>query len=174
MDTSEIISGLAAFLWVLLPYAVTVFLAVLAWKYWLHYVRYLFVSKIEWVLLQVKVPKEVFKTPLAMEVALASAFNQTGGVNTWYKKFWQGRVLLWFSLEIVSISGKVYFFIRVPVKPTNFRSFVESQIYAQYPQAEILEVPDYTNDIPHNEKTDEWSMFGGEFVLSQKDPYPIK
>lgn len=51
---------------------------------------------------------------------------------------------------------------------------VESQIYAQYPQAEIKIVEDYTDRIPHEMKTNAWSMWGTEFEFTKPDVYPIK
>ncbi len=153
-------------LWVLL------FLGGIGWTIWLRYIREQFIESIKWTLLEIRIPKDVYKSPAAMELVLAKAIHQTGGVGTWYARLWQGKVLLWSSLEIVSIEGKIYFFIRVP---SQFRIMVESQIYAQYPQAEINEIPeDYAYYVPSYKKDGEWSMMGTEFVLSKPDPFPIK
>ena len=144
----------------------------IGWNIWLKYKREQFVEGLKWTLLEIHMPKEVYKSPAAMEIVLTKAIHQTGGVSTWYAKYIQGKVLQWFSLEIVSIEGKIYFFIRTP---SIFRTLVESQIYAQYPQAEINEITeDYAYFIPSYEKNGEWAMMGGEFVLTKPDPYPIK
>ena len=45
-----------------------------------------------------------------------------------------------FSFEIVSHRDKISFYV---VSPTAYASFVEQQIHAQYPNAQIDEVPDY-------------------------------
>jgi hypothetical protein len=158
-------------LWKILAFLVPIFLAIKAWNLWIHYINRLFVSKTKWVTLQVKIPRDVFKTPLAMELVFINALYQTFGVGTWVKKYWEGAVTNWFSLELVSIEGQVYFFIRT----TGFlKNLVESQIYAQYPRAEISEVPDYTEDVAARIETEEWGMFGSEFKLTKADPYPIK
>jgi hypothetical protein len=146
-------------------------LAFFAWKAWSHYVNRENISKLEWVLLDIKIPREVFKSPEAMELFFANALYQTGGVGTWYQRWWQGNVPAWFSLEIVSIEGRIYFLIRTQKK---FKNIIEAQIYAQYPQAEISEVEDYTLRVPPHTKDGDWSMYGTEFVLSKPDPYPIK
>jgi hypothetical protein len=146
-------------------------LGVLAWELWRKYIHQLHTKSLKWVLLQVRIPRDVFKSPAAMEIFFASALFQTGGVGTWYHKYWLGNVPAWFSLELVSIEGRVYFFIRTQEK---FRPIIESQIYAQYPQAEVVDVPDYTNDVPPHTKDGDWNMWGCEFVLTKPDPYPIK
>jgi hypothetical protein len=155
----------------LAPIWFPIVLVFVAWHSWLRYVRLSFISGLKWTLLEIRLPRDVFKSPQAMEIALVNAFHQGGGVGTWYAKYYLGKVLMWFSLEIVSIDGNVFFFIRIPL---NFKSLVESQIYAQYPQAEIKIVEDYTDRIPHEMKTNAWSMWGTEFEFTKPDVYPIK
>jgi len=143
----------------------------IGWEIRLNYKREKYIESLEWALLEIRIPKEVFKSPLAMELVLTKALHQTGGVSTWYHKYVLGQVMLWSSLEIISLEGKIYFLIRTPVK---IRPLVESKIYGQYPQAEINELPeDYTMRIREGKNTG-WSMFGTEFALTKADPYPIK
>ena len=101
---------------------------------------------------------------------LLNVFYQTSK-GKWFDWYFKGRVRDWFSLETVSLGGAVKFFIR-----TNkiYKNLIESQIYAQYPQAEIYEVPDYTRYVKYVGKGSEWEIFGTEFVLSKEDAYPIK
>lgn len=148
-------------------------LGVWAWRLWVKYVNLFFITKIEWVNIEIRIPKELYKSPAAMELILINAFYQSGGTGNWYQKYWQGNVRMWFSLEIVSIEGALYFFIRTPKK---FKGLIESQIYAQYPQAELMEVPDYTLEVARARTKEEWSMFGTEFVLDKKknEAFPIK
>ena len=139
------------------------------WRVWLYYIRAVYLSKIEWVLLEVKLPREITKPPLAMELLL-NVFYQTSK-GKWFDWYFKGRVRDWFSLEMVSLGGAVKFFIR-----TNkiYKNLIESQIYAQYPQAEIYEVPDYTKYVKYTGAGSPWEIFGTEFVLSKEDAYPIK
>lgn len=146
-------------------------LGIIAWHLWLRYIRMETISAMKWKLLQIRIPKDVYKSPLAMEVFLSTALYQTGGVGTWYHKYWLGNVPAWFSLELVSIEGKIYFFIRTLEK---FQKIVESQLYAQYPQAELIEVEDYATKVPPHDKNGDWQMYGVEFALTKEDPYPIK
>lgn len=155
----------------LAPFWAPILLAFLSWKLWIHYVNIHFLSGMKWILLEVRIPKDVYKSPLAMEIALGNALYQTGGTGTWIAKYWEGKLRNWFSLEIVSIEGNVFFFIRTPAQ---FKNIIEAQIYAQYPKAEISEVDDYINNVPVHKNPKEWSIFGTEFVLTKADPYPIK
>lgn len=153
------------------PIWLTAILLVSTWKWWMKYINRRFIENLEWTLLEIKIPKDIEKTPLAMEIALANALSQTGGVGTWYAKYWEGNLLHWFSLEMVSKGGSVHFFIRTP---SRFRDIVETQIYAQYPTMEIYEVEDYVNETMESMRKEEWSLFGSDIVLTGKDPLPIK
>ena len=53
---------------------------------WLHYVQGRFISNIKWILLEIKLPKEIHKTPLAMEVVL-NAFYQSSNKIEWWDKY---------------------------------------------------------------------------------------
>ncbi|OGI70338.1 hypothetical protein A3A09_01720 [Candidatus Nomurabacteria bacterium RIFCSPLOWO2_01_FULL_42_20] len=160
----------------LLPLA-AVFLVVYIF-FWLRvlYKRMLFINKIEWALLEIRIPRDVYKSPLAMELVFINAMHQ-GSSGTWYQALIkEGRVPLWFSLEMVSIEGAVYFFILVPTnyRRSNFKDLLESQIYAQYPQAEINEVPDYTEGVKFGFEEGTWGIWGTEFILQKPDAYPIR
>jgi hypothetical protein len=146
-------------------------LAYLAWNLWMTYIQTLFLRSLKWTLLEIKPPKEVFKSPLAMELVLNSLY-QTGGHGNWFQKYWQGRVRNWFSLEIVSIEGSVHFYIRTSVA---FKNIIESQVYAQYPQAEVIEVADYTTAVPDFSADAPIQLWGANMVLTNKEEvYPIK
>ena len=159
------------FLKALVPLIAALFLASLAWQAWISYINRVFTHSMKWVLLEVRIPKEVFKSPLAMELVLINAFHQTGGTGTWYNRWWEGKIRQWFSLEIISLEGNIFFLMRIPA---NYRNLVESQVYSQYPQAEINEIPDYTEQFPAYVKDGEFEMWGCEFKLTKPDPFPIK
>jgi len=146
-------------------------LLVLAWELWLTYVRREYLNSLKWALLEIRLPREIYKSPLAMELVLSTAFYQTGGVGNWMQKYWQGNLPIWFSLEMVSLGGEVRFFIRTQEK---FKIVIQSQIYAQYPEVEIIDAEDYTDNVPEFTKGGEWNLFGTEFLLTKADPYPIK
>lgn len=152
-------------------YFIPLFLIWLGWQLWVRHRNDEWISTLDWVMLEIRVPRDVFKSPLAMEMALGNALFQGGGVGTRYNRYWKGRVLVWFSLEIVSIEGDIHFYIRTP---KQFRNIIESQIYAQYPRAEIFQVDDYVLPVVKSMYEEEWSMWGCEFKLKKPDAYPIK
>ena len=118
------------------------------------------------ILLEIKLPKEVTKSPRAMEIILG-AFHQpsTGNIFDAYLK---GKTRTWFSLEIISIGGEVHFLIWVPEKSRNV---IESQIYSQFPQMEIFEAPDYSLDVVYNpSETSFWGAALREEVLEFELP----
>ena len=61
------------------------------------------------VLLEIKLPKDVLKSPAAMEMVIEGVWEDVVGTLT--DVYLKGRVRDWFSLEIVSIGGEVKFFI---------------------------------------------------------------
>ena len=143
---------------------------VVLWHLWIRYIQAIFINDMDWVLLEIKVPREVNKSPSAMEMVL-HAIHQTGGTGSWYKRLWKGAVRDWFSLEIISVEGNIYFFLRTI---TKYKDLIESYIYSQYPAAEINEVDDYTRYVPVYLRENDWSMYGAEMELTNDDPYPIK
>ena len=137
---------------------------------WLHYVQARFISNFNWILLEIKLPKEIHKTPLAMEIVLNALYQSTSPMQ-WWDKYRKGKVKDWFSLEMVSVDGHVKFFIRTNI---SYKNIIEAQLYAQYPDIEIYEVPDYTRYVDYRGKEGDWDMFGTEYKLAKPDAYPIK
>ena len=87
------------------PLWVTFILLMVFWHEWVDYVRAEFIFKQEHKLLQIKLPTEMFKSPLSMELFLTT-LHQTGGEGTWYDKYWLGKSRAWFTLEMVSLEAE--------------------------------------------------------------------
>lgn len=138
------------------------------WKSWVKYVRALFFSSQKYVLLELKIPKGIAKSPLAMELFMTT-LHVTGGEGTPFDRYWLGKTRPWFSLEMVSIEGSVRFFIWTR---DSFRSLVESQLYGQFPDLEITAVPDYASAIPFS--WDKYNLWGCDYKKSQPSHMPIK
>lgn len=139
-----------------------------AWHSWVSYVRRGWIAKQEKVLLEVKLPQETLKSPLAMELVF-TALYQTGGEGTPIDRYWEGKVRPWFSLELVSLGGDVKFFIWTF---KSQRNFLEASIYAQYPDVEIHQVNDYVDAMIFNPEIHE--LDGAVFQATGPDPLPIK
>ncbi|MFZ2167810.1 MAG: hypothetical protein WAV50_02985 [Minisyncoccia bacterium] len=127
-----------------------------------------FISTRKNILLEIKPPRNLVKTPLAME-AFLSSMHFSPGESNWYAR-WLGRMRPWWSLEIASFEGQVHFFIWS--RDDNYRRIIESQLYAQYPGVQIVEAPDYTRFI--SGKPEEWDIWGCDYKQSKPDPLPIK
>lgn len=150
-------------------YFLPILFLVASWKMWLSYKQTDYISKIEWLLLEIKIPKIIDKPPQAMEVLLA-IFNQ-GKEGTFIERWFKGFVPAWFSLEIASFGGDVHFYIRTP---KNLKNAIEAHIYSQFPEIEIKEVADYSLRVPYTEGSEEFDVWGVNFALTKADYFPIK
>ena len=152
--------------WIYLP----LILLLLVKDLWLKNVRQKFIQKMNWVLLEVKPPAEIKKTPRAMEQFFAGLHGCQRTPN-WKERSLGGEVQEWFSLEIVSQSGEIHFLIRTH---SMYRNLVEAQIYAQYPEAEINQVDDYVQSVPADIPNQDYDLWGTELILDKEDAYPIR
>lgn len=134
---------------------------------WFSYKRRHWIREQGSVLLEIKLPRDIAKTPLAMEFVLNGIWEDVNGTMT--DVFLKGRVRDWFSLEIVSIGGEVKFFIWLLPR---WRNIVESRIYAEYPGVEIFEAKDYSLSVSYN--PDKMNIWGITTALVKPDAYPIK
>lgn len=130
-----------------------------------------YLASLEWTLLELKIPKEVNKSPKAMEQVFAALYGVFLGPVRWQDKLFKGKVLDWFSFEMAGTSGEIHFYVRTL---KAYRNLVESQIYAQYPDAELVEADDYVSALPASLPNDEYDLWGGELILSKEDVYPIR
>jgi hypothetical protein len=112
----------------------------------------------EFVTLKILVPKNNEKGPLAAEqmfAALHGIFRE--------KLPAQEHI----ALEVASDGRTIQFYAYVP---RHFQDYLESQIYAQYPEVEITEVPDYTAI----ELSSERQAAGAVLQLAREEFFPIK
>lgn len=164
---SQFLTGVSIALF-LAPLWLPFVLVGVAWELWIILRRSEFIASQDVILLEIKPPRSVERTPLAME-AFFSGIHLSPGEGNWYARLIQGKVRPWWSLEIASLEGQVHFFIWTR---RGFRRIVESQLYAQYPGAQIVEAPDYTRLISADPK--EWVIWGCEYAHTDEDPVPIK
>lgn len=159
---------LLGYWWIFLP--VLLFLALMtAFE---AYTRLAYIKAIKWVLLELKIPQDPGKSPKATEQIFATLHGTLPPPILWRNRFFKGHMVNWISLEIVGIGGEIHFYIRTP---EQFKKLVQSQIYAQYPEAEITEVADdYVNLLPSSMPDDSNDLFGSEMILSKEDYYPIR
>jgi hypothetical protein len=153
-----------------------------AWRAWVWYIQSLFLAGRKPVLLEMKIPREITKSPRAMEIALTNLWLSSGE-TTFLDRGLKGQVRPFYALEIASFGGEIHFYIWCW---GNYRNFVEQTIYGQYPEVELYEVEDYASKFvldpekhwcfatdwrrePHNKG----GVYGhGKFPRS--DCYPLK
>jgi hypothetical protein len=123
------------------------------------------------IMLEIKLPKEIEKPIRAMEhvvVGIQAAIYQP---PDWWEEWIDGQYQTSASFEIASIDGSVHFYLRAL---ESFRGAIEASIYAQYPEAEISEAEDYVKNVPQNMPNKDWDLWGGDYVMTRDDHYPIK
>lgn len=108
---------------------------------WIWYVRALYISGRDPRLLEIKLPREILKSPRAMEVALSNLHIGSGEAS-YIDRIWLGQVRPWFSFELASFGGDVHLYVWTW---KNFQPIVEMALYAQYPEIELHEVEDYAS-----------------------------
>jgi hypothetical protein len=141
-----------------------------SWKLWVQWRQSKFGAAVETCVLAIEIPRQNEQTAKAVEHIFATLSGAYSGLDR-YEKYWLGKSQPTFSFEIASINGYVQFVVYTWVK---HRDLVEAAIFAQYPDAEIIEIADYTNGVPKNYPHPEWDMFGTEFILKCPSHLPIR
>ena len=115
--------------------------------------------------LLLQVPRTNDKKELAAEQMLASLHGLLHGNR--HSLFGSQATRERISFEIAVKNRRIGFYVWVPAE---LKSFVEEQIYAQYPTVHISEVEDYTM----SEHTQPVSQLSAEILLTAPNPLPIK
>lgn len=150
-----------------------VFVVMVLWVLFHRYVEEIqgqYVKSLEWVFLSIRVPRTNELSTLAVEQVFAQ-MHAILSKATFAQKYVEGQVQQWYSLEIVSLGGKISFIVRAPKK---HKDLVESALYAQYPGAEITEVFDYLEKLDYSPESEEVDVWGTELVLVEDQALPIK
>src|SRR3989338_8271986 len=138
---------------------------------WLEYIQAQYFNSLSWTLLKIKPPPDVDRSPKAVEQIFAGLHGVFIKPLTWKEKIFKGKTLDWFSFEIVGQEGVTNFYIRTL---SDYKNIVESNVFAQYPDAEINEVEDYMKNWPEKLPNDKYDLFGSELVLAKEDAFPIQ
>ena len=168
----DLIPAATQYLIALAPIALAFVFLVIFWDLWVDYVRTKQFLGLKYTVLELRLPKETFKSPRAMEIVLNSLHNTADG--NLFAQFWRGETRPWYSLELISVEGQVKFLIWTEDRRKHG---VMTALYSQFPDIEIREVEDYTRGVHFDPKT--MKVFGCEFAFTKKDSdngqaYPIK
>ena len=100
---------------------------------------------IKWTTLEVRIPRNIEKTPKAMENVFNNLHAMRYKVMGFEDTYFNGSDYWWFSAELIGEESGVHFYFRFP---KVFRNLVEAAIYSEYPDAELFEVEDYVDRFP--------------------------
>lgn len=154
---------------VVLPVVLPIILFIAFWIIRLRYIQMRFIEKQKKCLLEIRLPKEITKSPAAMEIFFSYMIQS--GAGGYAEAYLDGKTRPWFSCELISKGGEVHFYIWC--SQAKFKTIIESQLYAQYPNVEIFEVKDdYTRNFSFDLK--KYFMFAVQYTLTKPDPFPIK
>jgi len=157
--------------WIVLPVAFYYIFKIVWIDFVAVYSKNSWLRSKKWTLLEVIPPKEIEKGPKLMESFFSGIASVLTTYNTFdeYLKgsFWHDR----FGLELVGEEGKIHFYFRFESK---HRNMIEAQIYAQYPDAEIIEVEDYYQKFPKVIPNKNWDLWGTDMEFTAPNIFPIK
>jgi hypothetical protein len=159
MEVISWIIGLLLSWYVWLP--VVLILGYLTWR---NYQRIDAVKAVESTLLILEIPKANDKSEMAAEQLFASLH---GILRDKTELKLNGGIQEHLSFEIASVNGQIRFYVWVP---KTLQSFVEGQIYAQYPTVQIHEAEE---DYVAHERNHS-VVYTGEITLAASEFLPIK
>ncbi len=140
-------------------------------EFWVLGKRISYLRSLKWAMLEIKIPKDILKTPKAMENIFSAMHTLYFADPGWEDMYFEGRVLPWFTFEMVGMNGGVGFYARVPAANRNL---LESAVYSEYPEAEINQVDDYIETFPEVLPNDAYDLWGNDYILAKENAYPIR
>ena len=133
-------------------------------------IEHAYLHRMKYQLLAIDVPRLNEQSTKAVEQIFAQLAGAEDKATLW-EQYVHGVNQESFSLELVSLGGYIQFLVHTPA---HFRDLIEASVYAQYPDAEITEVDDYTDRIPHKFPNEEYDLWGTELRLVKPNHYPIR
>ena len=97
------------YLIIILPVALPIMFILVYLMLRLRHAQLKFMNKMKKVLLEIKLPKEIFKSPVSMETFFS--FLAQNGPKAYTEAFLDGKVKPWFSFEFVSNQGEIHIYI---------------------------------------------------------------
>jgi len=159
-----------AWWWLIIP-AILYFPARFFHLWWIRWE--IWYKELDWIVLELVPPAEVLKPYLAMEDIINALWPVYDGAN-WRERWCEGEMLcgpFWLSFEIVSIGGQIHFYMRIL---KDQKKFVESIFQTHYPEVEIFQVDDYTQNVPQDIPNGTFDLYGEYLSTMKENSYPIK
>lgn len=165
--TPYVASVLYQVLAALAPLWLPVLLLIALWPLWLTFIRSYYVSKIQYVTLELKPGDSTPKTARPMELILYSLYYRTeiSRANALLK----GMVRVPWAFEVHATGGAVRFYVHVPLA---HRAAIEGRIRTEYRDIDIDEARDYSREQAFNPFDSRIAM--REYTLGKSDSYPLR
>lgn len=143
----------------------TLIAAFLGYKIWQNRRKVEYISNVEHTLLHIIVPKNNEKNELSAEQLFASLHGILRPVAELTR---EGSIQDHISFEIVSQKTVIHFYVWLP---KHLRDYVQSQVYAQYPTVQIVEME---SDYAMAHLAPDQKAYSTEIVLTKDEIFPIK
>ncbi|HTY39897.1 MAG TPA: hypothetical protein VMC43_02310 [Candidatus Paceibacterota bacterium] len=143
-------------------------------KAWLYWRSRIFIASSRMVLLELRMPREIAKSPRAMEQVLVSIHALRNAAGDFGEVWVDGEITRSFSLEVVSFGGEIHFYVRCYYK---VRPLVEAAFFSYYQDIELVEVEDYTERFPASVNEMEaqgYNLYSCELALVKDPALPIR
>lgn len=137
-----------------------------------------FLEKRKSTILEILIPAEIEKTPLAMENVFSIIHGTLIGPGPIDYNIYGIREYL-YIWEIVGINGIIHFYVNVPEEYTEL---VKSALYSNFPTIEVKETEDWKKYLPnfdpyqkqYSKNSIKYRIKLSELILTKPDAYPIK
>lgn len=114
-------------------------------------------GSLNWITLELRIPSENIRSPKSMEQVFASLHAIPA----------EDRI----SFEIAGFAESTHFYIHLP---DHLRKSLESAIFSQYPDAEIMPADDYVSRLGTDLPNDTYDIAGSELVFTKDSAYPLR
>jgi hypothetical protein len=160
----EVLKGIVS----VLLYAWPIFVVLLFLFAWQNRRKVAYLETTEYMTIEIKIPKTNDKNPTSAEMMFATLHGILKPKSELVK---EGSLQEHIGFEMVADNSAIKFYIW---SPKHLKDFVEGQVYAQYPSAEINEVEDYAQKIDLEGLGKAYKAAGAEIVLTKSDYLPVK
>lgn len=143
-----------------------------AWLFWKNEVYEH--HDLKWNLLELKIPREIRKSPKAMEQILLAIHALRNIPTDFGERYLLGEITRWYTFEMVSFGGEVHFYLRHYYKQ---KPLLQAAFFSYYPDVEVVDAEDYIDRFPATVREvyrQGYDLWGAEMVLDKKALYPIK
>jgi len=178
LTATSIFNGFLTILLVFLKYTWWIFAFIFCWKLmlgaYMFWRKEVYRSKIRWVVLEMKIPRLIEKSPRLMDQFFQGLHALRNEADHLDEKYLDGETTQRYMFEMASFEGQIHFYMRVPAKQ---RDMIEAHFLGYYPDVELIEVEDPMNRLPQN-ITDadrmDLDIWATEFFMQNHPCLPIK